>query len=1102
MIRAARSHKVRAQALVLLKSVSRASVRRATSMATPGSTSPAAAASTMVPPNISLPPLLKGLTNTYPFMVPIVRDGEVYFDSPKDEKPPSKDKPAAKERSKRKEKDKGKEEPVEKKDDNGKNKDVNEPSKDIDSKPTADPNNPVSSSSKVSSGSAIDGVGDNNGNGNKPDGDDPDGSSHIKVPQATLKTGFYAPLLAIPMRDRPLLPGRPGSIQVTDPNVINCLKQLIQIRMPYFVLFHVRDIDHEHSASDVIPNKEFVHEIGTLCQITKEVLSPGTDSMNLLLYPHQRVKLVDLSSPKARNENIEKEQANSPTSFLKNFEVSYAVTEPLEDEPYDKNSAEIAVFMDEIKRICSKPPFTRILDNENSREIAKNPSLLADCVGSTVSGKPKQIQEILEGLNVRNKLERALFLLQDEANADALKQTAIRNIRERQERINSQNLLKEYINEILKVAKLSGNTKVEKFDERLKKLKMPQEALDAYNTEKAKLGTQSDMEQHVVERYLDWLTSIPFGVYSKDSFNVKRAHEILDRDHYGLQDVKDRILEFISVGKISGNVNGKILCLVGPPGTGKTSIAKSIAESLNRKYTRISVGGVQDVHDVKGHRRTYVASLPGRIIFALTLAKTSNPLMLIDEIDKLDTTVHGGAARAFLEVLDPEQNHSFVDSFIEVGVDLSKVLFVCTANYLYDIPPPLRDRMEIIEVNGYTKHDKIQITKDYLIPAAAKKVGLEEGHVVIPDETIARLIDKYCRESGLRTVKSFINRIFSKASRKIVEQAEENEVEESPKEAEATAIKAEVDESPKETAVAEEKSADRLVTAAVAPAVAPVKEIEDNVKDEEKPKEAEQEEKKDADEDVAVQKLVLPPDIKIVVTPETLKDYVGAELYTKDRLYETLAPGVATGLSVSSSGDGDAMYIESIVTDSIRSDLGNAGLHVTGSLKDVMKESSYISYSFAKQFISKKFPENKFFEAAHIHVHCPQGGIPKDGPSAGIAFTSSLISLALNKSLPNDVAMTGEITLTGKVLPIGGLREKSLGAKRAGYNRIIYPKDCQSQLDELPDDVKEGITYIPVEWYHEAYEELFKDVTQEEGNNTWKEEFAKLEETRKSKRKN
>lgn len=533
------------------------------------------------------------------------------------------------------------------------------------------------------------------------------------------------------------------------------------------------------------------------------------------------------------------------------------------------------------------------------------------------------------------------------------------------------------------------------------------------------------------------------------------------------------------------------MCLAGPPGTGKTSIAKSIAEALNRKYTRIAVGGVQDVHDVKGHRRTYVASIPGRIVTALTQAKTSNPLMLIDEIDKLDTTSHGGAARAFLEILDPEQNNSFVDNFIEVKVDLSKVLFVCTANYLGSIPGPLRDRMEIIEVNGYTKNDKIEITKRHLIPAAAKKVGLDEGRVVIPDETISRLIDKYCRESGLRHIKSLINRIFSKASRKIVEELEETDVDSHNK------------DTVEGTLVAKESEKVISDKAKIDTENSPIEYIQSNTEVKaETTTESQQEQEKEKEKDEEIKKLDLPADLKIEVKPETLKDFCWTRNLHKGQTLQELESRCSNWLAYNTSGDGDALYIESILTDSISSDLGNAGLHVTGSLKDVMKESASIAYSFAKQFMVRQFPDNRFFEAAHIHVHCPGGAIPKDGPSAGIAFTSSLVSLALNKSLPNDTAMTGEITLTGKVLAIGGLREKSLGAKRAGYTKIIFPKDCEYQLDEIPDEVKEGLTYIPVEWYSEVFEHLFQGISKEEGNSVWKEEFAKLEDKKKSKKTN
>ncbi|KGR06720.1 ATP-dependent protease La [Candida albicans P37037] len=1076
MIKASKCNKPRALFLVRA-SIPRTFIRNATS-----------AVPTTIKLNdlASLPPITKSLPTNLPFLMPDTLQSLLRFDSEK-EKQPSTDKSNDKDKPSRKEKGKDKEkENEEKKDINMDEKyEINE---ETDTKPTIDPNNPVSSKSNISSSSGGDNNNNNNNNNNNDDSDgkNDDGSPKDKEFLSPSDSGLHPPFLAIAMKDRPFLPGATRHLHVSDPEVIKCVNHMINsnIKSPYFVLFHVRDTNSEDAALDVIKDRDFVHEVGTLCQIIK------TTGSEILVYPHYRVKLVDISTPNSRSESIEKEQDNSQTSYLKKFEVSYAVTQQLKDEPYDEQSITINAWTRRIKELYEKlaPKYDQ---PENKEEIMSNPSMLADFIASKVHAKPEQIQEILESSNVETKLELSLQLLQVEADADEMRQTALKNIRERTEKAYAQSLIKEYTKELLKAAGIGENSKVHKFDERIKHLKMPEEAMKAYKTEKERLGTQSDMEQNVVERYLDWLTQIPFGVYTKDSFNVKKAREILDRDHYGLKDVKDRILEFISVGKISGNVDGKILCLAGPPGTGKTSIAKSIAEALNRKYTRIAVGGVQDVHDVKGHRRTYVASIPGRIVTALTQAKTSNPLMLIDEIDKLDTTSHGGAARAFLEILDPEQNNSFVDNFIEVKVDLSKVLFVCTANYLGSIPGPLRDRMEIIEVNGYTKNDKIEITKRHLIPAAAKKVGLDEGRVVIPDETISRLIDKYCRESGLRHIKSLINRIFSKASRKIVEELEETDVDSHNK------------DTVEGTLVAKESEKVISDKAKIDTENSPIEYIQSNTEVKaETTTESQQEKEKEKEKDEEIKKLDLPADLKIEVKPETLKDFVGPEIYIKDRLYETLNPGVATGLAYNTSGDGDALYIESILTDSISSDLGNAGLHVTGSLKDVMKESASIAYSFAKQFMVRQFPDNRFFEAAHIHVHCPGGAIPKDGPSAGIAFTSSLVSLALNKSLPNDTAMTGEITLTGKVLAIGGLREKSLGAKRAGYTKIIFPKDCEYQLDEIPDEVKEGLTYIPVEWYSEVFEHLFQGISKEEGNSVWKEEFAKLEDKKKSKKTN
>lgn len=937
-----------------------------------------------------------------------------------------------------------------------------------------------------------------NGNGNNGDGNGEDGNSG-DLPAAHPDTGLYPPLLAIPMRDRPPLPGRPSTISITDPDVINSIKVLVnQLRQPYFVLFHLKGANEPDA--DVIKTKESVHAIGVLMQVISYV-EPRNGVFNVIAYPLLRVRLEELTitSKDGPKEIAESEEFPSPE--LADLKVSYATVRAVSDEPYDKEAAEVKSLVMALKTLLGdmgqKNPLSKVDVNVASL-LSSDPSKLADFVASTTHGDPKKIQDILEDLNVASRLLKTLELLKVELKASSIKENAIHTLSLKADEYQTRVFIKEMIKELQTRAGLneSEDKKTSKFDERLKHLKLTEEALEAYNAEKAKMANQNEhsSELGVSERYLDWLTSIPWGIYSKDRFNIREARKVLERDHFGLNDVKDRILEFISIGKVSGKVDGKILCLVGPPGTGKTSIARSISEALNRKYVRIAMGGIQDVHEVKGHRRTYVGSIPGRIISALKQAKTSNPLMLIDEIDKLDLSRGGGAASAFLEILDPEQNNAFVDNYIDVKVDLSKVLFVCTANYLGNIPAPLRDRMEIIDVSGYTNNEKLEIAKRHLIPDAAKKAGLDEKHIEIPPETIIRLIEKYCRESGLRNIKKLITRIFSKASLQIVEEIEEADAK----------------------AAAEKEKTD--LKAAAAPEVGSgkateegheTKKTDDSVKRDDNsaepiaPVERENKEPQSTEgatetEDV-LEKLAIPDHIKLQISPENLKKFVGPEVYTRDRIYDIPPPGVATGLAYSTSGNGDALYIESILTQSIGSGSGHAGMHVTGSLKDVMKESASIAYSFAKLLMTKKFPENRFFEAADIHVHCPDGAIPKDGPSAGIAFTSSLLSLALNQPLPPTVAMTGEITVTGRVLPVGGLREKTLGAKRYGCTTIIFPKDIQNELEEIPEEVKEGIEFIPVEWYLEVFEKVFPNLTEDQCSSVWKSEFAKLDEKKNKK---
>lgn len=932
-------------------------------------------------------------------------------------------------------------------------KEENEPAKEDKVIDKAD----SSMSASAGPGSAALG-GSNGGNNNNNNNNNNKNKDHVPSLVADAETGAYPPLLAIAMKDKPPLPGRPFSINISDPAVKKTIVEICDRREPHFVLFHMKD--PEEPDTDIIHKGESVYNIGVHCYVQRYY--EDGPYLRILGYPMERCKLEKLTVPEEQTEKLQEED-DFPTAYLRNFGVSYAKVKHCEDEPYDISSAEFKALIEDVKSLLAK--MARIIPNKkdtvrDASNLLASPHKLADFIGSTTSATPGKIQELLEEFNIEVRLQKALELFKNELEAYTIAEKTMKELTTRADEAQTKQIVKEYIKGLQRNAGLTEpeNSKTHKFDERLKHLKLSLEAMEAYNTEKAKMESQNEhsSELAVSERYLDWLTSIPWGVYSKDRFNVNLAREILDRDHYGLKEVKERILEFISMGKVSGKVDGKILCLAGPPGTGKTSIAKSIAECLDRRYVRIAMGGIQDVHEVKGHRRTYIGSIPGRIIAALKLARTSNPLMLIDEIDKLDLSRSGGAASAFLEILDPEQNNAFVDNYIDVKVDLSKVLFLCTANYLGNIPGPLRDRMEVIDVSGYTNNEKLEIAKKHLIPQAAKKAGLDDSHVIITTDSITRLIEKYCRESGLRNIKKLITRIFSKASLKIVEQLEEREQKE-------TSIKSESSEpTSKEENASASTSTDPL--------------------------------------DWEVKPMHIPDDIKLEITPNVLKDYVGPEIYTRARVYDVPPPGVATGLSYSTSGNGDALYIESILTHTIASGSGHAAMHVTGHLKDVMKESATIAYSFAKLFMVKEYPENRFFEAADIHIHCPDGAIPKDGPSAGISFTSSLISLALNEPLPPTIAMTGEITLTGKVLPVGGLREKILGAKRYGCDTVIFPKDIENELEEIPEEVKSGVKFIPVLWYSDVFEAVFPNADKSKFNDIWKAEFAELDEKKKSKK--
>ncbi|KAK4487336.1 hypothetical protein RD792_006055 [Penstemon davidsonii] len=605
-----------------------------------------------------------------------------------------------------------------------------------------------------------------------------------------------------------------------------------------------------------------------------------------------------------------------------------------------------------------------------------------------------------------------------------------------------------------------------KFRERLdpKKEKIPPHVLQVIEEELTKLQLleASSSEFNVTRNYLDWLTALPWGEYSDENFDVLQAQQILDEDHYGLTDVKERILEFIAVGKLRGTSQGKIICLSGPPGVGKTSIGRSIARALNRKFYRFSVGGLSDVAEIKGHRRTYIGAMPGKMVQCLKNVGTANPLVLIDEIDKLGRGHAGDPASAMLELLDPEQNANFLDHYLDVPIDLSKVLFVCTANVVEMIPNPLLDRMEVISIAGYITDEKMHIARDYLEKMTREACGVKPEQVEVTDSALLALIENYCREAGVRNLQKQIEKIYRKIALQLVRQGA---VGDQPKPDELKAISGPASNESLTEEVGTESVDGRIV--GKEPENALEAEIVDSTADQISTSNEQSGDKENVleaekiDESEATKTLE-----KVLVDTSNLADFVGKPVFHADRIYDQTPIGVVMGLAWTSMG-GSTLYIE---TTHVEQGEGKGSLNLTGQLGDVMKESAQIAYTVARAILLEKDPGNTFFANTKVHLHVPAGATPKDGPSAGCTMITSLLSLAMNKPVTRDLAMTGEVTLTRKILPIGGVKEKTIAARRSDVKTIIFPAANRRDFDELAPNVKEGIEVHFVDDYSQIFD--------------------------------
>jgi len=617
-----------------------------------------------------------------------------------------------------------------------------------------------------------------------------------------------------------------------------------------------------------------------------------------------------------------------------------------------------------------------------------------------------------------------LKILRKEVEALRIQEKIIKNLGEEDTASLKTKYLEEEIKKLesqLGLDKGSKEKQVGAYLEKLKGKTLTPVAQEAFDTEISKLRAlePSSSEYNVTKNYLDWFTDLPWGLFKDPNVDIKKAEKVLDEDHFGMKKIKERILEYIAVSSLKGTGKGKILCLVGPPGVGKTSIGASMARSMNREFTKVSVGGLHDVGEIKGHRRTYVGSFPGKIISSLKRCCSSNPVIMIDEIDKVaGRNFHGDPSSAFLEVLDPEQNSSFLDHYLDVPFDLSKVLFVCTANETDPIPQPLLDRMEVFELSGYILEEKMHIAKEYLIPKISKNSGLKD--MKLTDGVLQKLIREYCRESGVRSLNQKLEAIGRKMALALITKT-------------------------------------------------PIKKV----------------------------------------TEKELVKMLGLPLFPSDRIYDKPPVGVAMGMAYNAVG-GATFYAEAtknpqkserkaenknvvavVASQETIEDSTNiikkteiekevlvtsnksSGLTITGHLGGVLKESVGIAYSFSKNFLKRLAPHNTFFGDNSIHLHHPEGAVPKDGPSAGITITTAFLSLALNIPIKNDFAMTGEITLTGTVGPIGGVREKSIAAKRAGVTHIIFPKENERNWKELDSHIKDGLTVYFVENYREVFDIIF-----------------------------
>lgn len=707
------------------------------------------------------------------------------------------------------------------------------------------------------------------------------------------------------------------------------------------------------------PSPEDICEIGTIAEIKQVLKLPG-GMMRVLVEGITRAKIVSY-------------EADEPHYVVQIEE--YDEQEEATPEVEALMRAAIHQFEEWVKASQKIPPETLVAVIETEEA-----DRLADLIASHLILKLEDKQYLLDALNLKERYERLCEILARELEVIALERKISSRVRKQMEKTQKEYYLREQLKAIQKELGDRDERLAEaaEYREKLAASDFPQNVRNKAEKEIKRLEKMTPMsaESAVVRTYLDWLFDIPWTKVTEDLLDIDRAEEVLEAEHYGLDKVKERIIEYLSVRKLTASMKGPILCLVGPPGVGKTSLAHSVANAMNRKFVRVSLGGVRDEAEIRGHRRTYVGAMPGRIIQGMRNADSANPVFLLDEIDKMSADFRGDPSAALLEVLDPEQNNSFSDHYMELPYDLSKVLWIVTANSLHNIPRPLLDRMEILQLSGYTDEEKIRIARRYLIPKQQKEHGVSDETVAISDGTIPRIISDYTREAGVRELERTIAAIFRKSARQIVRK---------------------------------KKS-------------------------------------------------------QIRVTAQNLASILGKAKYHHTEVGNEEAVGLVTGLAWTQVG-GEVLPTEVVVLP------GKGNITLTGKLGDVMKESARAGISYIRSRVQELGIEADFYEKKDIHIHLPEGAIPKDGPSAGITMATAVISALTGHKVKAGIAMTGEITIRGRVLAVGGIKEKVLGAYRQGIRTIILPKKNEKDIDELPTNVKRMMRFVTVETMDEVLKE-------------------------------